>query len=134
MCNELDPRLLDTIRAALPDAMAIYLFGSFARQRQTQHSDMDFAVLGADKYPATKIWDLGQKLAVITGRDVDLVDLRAADTVLRIQVIGKGQCLYQTDQPAVTVFADFVFSDYARLNEERQGILEDIAKRGSVYG
>jgi len=26
------------------------------------------------------------------------------------------------------------FSDYARLNEERAGILADIRQRGSVYG
>ena len=30
-------------------------------------------------------------------------------------------------------FEDFVFASYARLNEERRGILEDIRRRGRIH-
>lgn len=79
-------------------------------------------------------FDLATDLGALLGQDVDLVDLRAAHTVLRSQVIGHGVALYRRDPKQMEAFEDFVFSDYARLNEERAAILEDIRARGSVHG
>ncbi len=53
---------------------------------------------------------------------------------MRMQVISKGQRIYCSNEQSCEMFEDFVFSDYARLNEERAGILEDIGQRGAVYG
>jgi hypothetical protein len=66
-------------------------------------------------------------------RDVDLVDLLAASTVLRAQVIAYGERLYCGAQFACETFENYVFASYARLNEERDAILRDIRQRGQVY-
>lgn len=127
-------RLLDRIRRELPGVIAVYLFGTWGSPHQRKDSDIDLAVLPNTPLDAVACWELAQRLAAEAGKDVDLVNLRTASTVLRAQVIAGGERLYCTDENRCAEFEDFVFSDYARLNEERRGILEDIRRRGSVYG
>jgi hypothetical protein len=67
-------------------------------------------------------------------RNVDLVDLRAVPTDLQAQIVTKGQRHVLTNFEQIESFEDFVYSSYARLNEERKYILADIQQRGSVYG
>jgi hypothetical protein len=52
---------------------------------------------------------------------------------MRMQVISTGICLDAPDEPACREFEMYSYSDYARLNEQRKGILDDIRTRGSVY-
>jgi len=65
---------------------------------------------------------------------VDLIDLSNASTAMRIQIVANGERLYAKNKNEAAIFEDFVYSDYARLNEERAGILQDISSRGTVYG
>jgi len=123
-----------SIQEKLPDVEGIYVFGSTAKGMARPGSDIDLAVLSCTTLPVMDVWLLAQALARDAGMDVDLIDLRSASAVMRMQVITEGQRLICTDDEACTIFEDFVFSDYARLNEERAGILKDIQLRGSVYG
>lgn len=126
--------LVQFIRNHVPDLIAIYLFGSQASRTPHAASDIDIAILPKQELPAPKRWHLAQQIAAKFSREVDLVDLKQASTVMRMQVISKGQHLYCADKPTCEAFEDFVFSDYAKLNEERACILQDIEQRGSVYG
>lgn len=136
--RELSEDELDLIRHTLVreigNLQAIYLFGSLARAEARPDSDVDLGILAHEPLAPERRFDLAQKLAAALGRDVDLVDLRSASAVLRMQVIGRGRPIYRLPEAEVTHFEDFVFSDYARLNEERAGILEDVARRGSIHG
>ena len=60
--------------------------------------------------------------------------LSTASTVLRSQVISTGHRLFAKNTFEQELFEDFVYADYARLNEERAAILADVADRGAVYG
>ncbi len=113
---------------------AIYLFGSAASGQMHANSDIDLAVYAAQRFDRLSLWNVSRKLTVITGRDVDLIDLRSASGVLRMQVVSGGERIFCKNIMACEQFEDVVFSDYARLNEERAGILADIRQRGSVYG
>lgn len=126
--------ILDTLQRAIPDLRAIYLFGSHARGDATPQSDVDIAVLTDRPLEPMERYDIAQALAAAINREVDLLDLRAASTVARIQVLGSGQCLYRSDEQEVGAFEDFAFSDYARLNEERAGILSDVREWGTIHG
>lgn len=130
----LQPDPVQIIRSTLPDVQTIYLFGSQSTGEQHADSDIDIAILLEHTLPETAIWELSQKLAHQYSRNVDLIDLRSASTVMRMQIISKGRRLFCANRTTCEMFEDFVFSDYARLNEERAGILEDIRQRGSVYG
>jgi len=131
---QLQQKIIETICNIVPDCLAIYRFGSWGTVDQRVDSDIDLAVLSADLLDPVGRWDLAQKLAAIAGRDVDLVDLLNASTVLRMQVVSSGERLYCSANTEVERFEDSVFSSYARLNNERRSILEDVKKRGNVYG
>ncbi len=132
--EELLLRLANTLRSALPSVDGVYVFGSVAKGEQTAQSDIDLAVLLASSLPPTDVWNAAQTLAAIAGQDIDLVDLRRASTVLRAQIVAQGRRLYCRDVQVCDEFEDRAFSAYARLNEERRGILDDIRARGTVYG
>jgi hypothetical protein len=54
-------------------------------------------------------------------------------TDLQAQIVFKGKRTLFAEFSQVEVFEDFIFSSYARLNEERRFILVDIQQRGSIY-
>ncbi|GMR00376.1 MAG: hypothetical protein BMS9Abin18_1220 [Zetaproteobacteria bacterium] len=128
------PEIVEKICASLPDVMAVYLFGSAASGKMHPESDIDMAVLADSPIDPEHLWKLAQDIAVMLGVEVVLIDLRQASTVMRMQVVEGGKRLSCRDQAACDAFEDFAFSDFARLNEERAGILEDVERRGVVYG
>ena len=127
-------KLVPKIIRQFPNLLAIYIHGSRAQGQASQDSDLDLALLASNELPARQLWETAQQLASRLGMEVDLLDLRQASTVMQMQVITRGQRLYCQDESACGAFEDLVFSMYARLNEERAGILQDIAQRGSIHG
>jgi len=109
--------------------LALYLFGSEAEGRARPDSDIDLAFLADLAVAPEVVFDTAQALASVLGRDVDLVDLATASTVLRAQVIGNGRLLHESDPLRVGEFEMYVLSDYARLNEERKPVLEAFLER-----
>jgi len=53
---------------------------------------------------------------------------------MRMQVLSNGRRLACFDTEVCDVFEDFVYSDYARLNEERAAIMAGIQERGTIHG
>ncbi len=92
------------------------------------------AVLAPRRLGVTERFDLQEHVAASLGRDVDLVDLQSASTVMAMQVVSTGTVLFDGAPESRGAFEDRTFSSYARLNEERRGILERIASEGTVYG
>lgn len=128
-----DKALIEFAQQAIPNLIALYRFGSHAKEMARPESDVDLAVLARDPIPALRRFELAQELAAQLHRDVDLVDLRTTSTVMRMQVVSTGECLYKVSDRLQGEFEDLVYSSYARLNEERREILNDIRTRGSVY-
>ena len=129
-----DNALIEYISTAIPDLIALYRFGSQAKGTARPHSDIDLAVLSHNSIANLHRFELAQELATRLHRDVDLIDLRAASTVMRMQVLSTGTCLATFDDLARRTFEMYTYADYARLNEERRDILKGIAARGLVYG
>ena len=129
-----DRALIEHLRKSVPGLIALYRFGSQAKGTVRPDSDIDLAVLAHNPIPPMHRFELAQELAIQLHRDVDLVDLRTASTVMRMQVISTGECLDAPNEPTRREFEMYVFSDYARLNEERREILKRISASGLVYG
>lgn len=129
-----DNTLIEFVQQTIPDLIALYRFGSQANGNTRPESDVDLAVLARHPIPALRRFELAQELAAQLHRDVDLVDLRTASTVMRMQVISTGECLDTSDESARREFEMYAYSDYARLNEERREILKRISASGLVYG
>jgi uncharacterized protein len=129
-----DYALVEFFRQVLPNLIVLYQFGSRAKGDIRQDSDVDLAVLTGDPLPTWRRFELAQELAVRLHCDVDLVDLRAASTVMRMQVISTGECLDAPNGPARREFEMYAYSHYARLNEERREILNRVRASGVIYG
>lgn len=133
----LTPRLVQALtgrlREALPNAMALYAFGSRMQGTAGHESDLDLAVLVPGYADPVRLWELAGELTDRAGCDVDLLDLRAASTVMQYQVLTTGRRLWAADHQA-DLFESFVLSEKTALDEARAGLLADIQKEGRVYG
>ena len=67
-------------------------------------------------------------------RSVDLVDLRRASAVMRMQVVASGVAVAVGNAPERERFEIVAYASYARLNEERRAIMDQIAEECTVYG
>jgi predicted nucleotidyltransferase len=126
--------VIEALVNIVPDLKGVYWFGSRADGSARPDSDFDFAFLNT----GTRLSDLAVhslRLALATSldADVDLVDLRAASTVLQFQIISKGRRIYSSDDSFCDTFDLFVYSSYQHLNEGQQEIIQAIRQRGKVY-
>lgn len=126
--------IIELLTERIPHVIAIYQFGSQVHGTASSTSDMDVAILARDPISTEQRFHIAQDLAVQLRRDVDLLDLRATPTVMRMQVLAIGQCLATRDTEAKAEFEMYAYADYARLNEERRELVKGIKERGLVYG
>ena len=122
-----------TLQARLPDLLAVYGFGSRVQGTAGPDSDLDMAVLVAGYADVTLLWQLSGELADIAGCAVDLLDLRAASTVMQYQVVTQGERWWARDAQAA-MFESAILSEKTALDTARAGLLADIRERGTVYG
>ena len=111
------------LKSKLDGVKAIYLFGSYASGLATKKSDIDIAILMDKKIAPVQRWQIESELADELSRDVDLVDLLNASTVMQNQIIQQGICIYD-DEKNACFFEIQVMSMYQHLNEERADILK----------
>lgn len=123
----------DTLLAALPDAWAIYIFGSFARGEEWPGSDLDLAVLLPPSRRIESLLDVRSGVSARVHRDADVVDLRRAGDVLRREVLMDGRTLYVSQPDQVLAWEAAAMSRYARHREEIRDILEDFRRTGVGY-
>lgn len=125
-------QLVALVRAHFPLTLAIYAFGSQVQGSANAQSDLDLAVLVAGYSEPLAMWDVSGQLADVVGCPVDLLDLRAASTVMQYQVITTGRRLWSAGLPA-DLFECFVLSEKTALDEARAPLLADIAATGRIY-
>jgi predicted nucleotidyltransferase len=127
-----DGPLVHAIRAQFPNTLAVYAFGSQIQGTSGPGSDLDLAVLVAGYADPVVLWELAGNLADVAGCPVDLLDLRAASTVMQYQVITTGHCLWSTGLP-VGLFECYVLSEKTALDTARAPLMADIHATGEIY-
>lgn len=128
----IDNRKIEIIKNILSDALApslIYIFGSISKDKVRKDSDIDIAILTDRQIDEYKLFILSQKLADVLKREVDLVDLKKASTVFKIQIIKTGKLIYNSDNLRKMYFQMRAMRDYTLLNEERIEIINKIKSR-----
>jgi uncharacterized protein len=124
----------DTVLAAMPEALAIYVYGSFSRGEDWPDSDLDIAVLLPPEQRIPDLLQLTGDISKCIHRDVDVVDLRRAGDVLRREVLESGRSLFESDPEKVLAWEASAMSRYAHYREEVRDILEDFRRTGIGYG
>lgn len=128
-----DSPLVRAIRTEFPECLAVHVFGSRVTNDAHAQSDLDLAVLLPGYADPARLWNLSESLAGVAGCDVDLIDMRAASTVMQHQILMNGRRLL-AKQPQADLFECFVLSEKTALDEARADLLQDIGKRGRIYG
>ena len=132
--HRLDDAIVATLRERLGDLRAVYRYGSAGGIYQRPDSDLDLAVLAEHRLPFDEQCTLAAALSQLANLDVDLNDMRNLPVTLRVQIVTAGARIYAAHEPEAEEYDSRTLSDYARLNEERRGILEDIRHRGRIHG
>jgi predicted nucleotidyltransferase len=125
--------ILHALQHRVPDLLAVYAFGSQVQGTAGPQSDLDLAVLVAGLADPVSLWGLSGDLADLAGCPVDLLDLRAASTVMQYQVITTGERWWAKDAQA-TLFESAVLSDKTELDTARADLLADIQTTGVIHG
>lgn len=131
--NVIKQQIIDTINAQLNTAFII-LFGSFAKGTSCEDSDIDLAYFSEQHLSSYKLFILAGELATLTGREVDLVDIKHIDTVFTMQIFEQGTPIYIQNENEFTRQKMRAYSMYATLNEQRAGVIEAIKERRRVLG
>ncbi len=132
--SRIDLAIVECLSETVPDLVAVYRFGSTVYGVPHAESDIDVAVLASQPLPVDTWFRAVERLSATLHRQVDLLDLWLASPVLTLQAITRGRVLHDPDAGARIGFEGRVLGEYARLNEQRRGILERIALEGTVYG
>lgn len=127
------PLIVMLLQNRLPNLLAVYVFGSQLSGDADKNSDLDLAVLVAGYADPIDLWDISSDLAELVHCEVDLLDFRAASTVMQYQILTKGDRLFAIDS-SISSYESSLLSEMTALNEARAGVLADIQKDGSVYG
>jgi uncharacterized protein len=125
--------IIQTTQIRLPKLLAIYAFGSRIQCTAGPDSDLDLAVLVAGYAAPLTLWTLASDLAELAGCAVDLLDLRAASTVMQYQIITTGQRWWAKDIQAA-LFEVAILSEKTALDTARAGLLADIQASGTIFG
>ncbi len=125
--------ILRLIRDEIPALAAVYAFGSQVTGDANAESDLDLAVLVEGEVDPVTLWNLAGDIAGLCGCPVDLLDLRAASTVMQYRVITTGERWWNRSG-SVDVYESFILSEKTELDVARAGLIADILEEGRVYG
>ena len=131
----IDPALVArVVEEIFPEALGVWIYGSFADGSARTDSDIDIAIL--PEAPLVYDWDYLARLGDLASRlsrATDLVDLRRVPPLLRFEVFQAGLRIAARDPTACDFFETAAVSAYQRLNVERRDLLQEIRQRGTVY-
>lgn len=129
--------LIALVRDRLPGVWAVYGFGSRVRDGGSGarvDSDLDLAVLVAGYADPVALFDLAGDLSAMAGCPVDLLDLRAASTVMQSQILLSGKRLWAGDALQAGLFEGAMLSEKLYLDQKRSTLMQQVLERGRVYG
>lgn len=125
--------ILQRLQAEFPDLLAVYAFGSRITGDAREDSDLDLAILVAGYADPIRLFQLSGDLTEITACPVDLLDLRAASTVMQYQILTTGQRWWAANTQAA-LYEAAMLSEKTELDMARRPLLEEIETRGTIYG
>jgi hypothetical protein len=126
--------IIETLRNRFSDRAEFgLLFGSFASGRETESSDIDFALyLKLPPKTAEEKIAFFQETADLSLRTVDCIILNSADIIITMQVLFNGELLFNNNPGFFLDFKARKMSEYIDFKYDRK-IIEERMMRGRLY-
>ena len=121
--TELKSELIKALQVSGRVRLAI-LFGSVAKGEETAESDLDIALLMEQELSVEAKMEWIEQLAKLSGRPVDLIDLRVVGEPLLGQIFQTGERLIGSDGEYGKLLSRHLF-DQADFMPYRQRILDE---------
>lgn len=134
LSRDLQQGIVKTISDRLPLATAIYLYGSVVTEMFRADSDVDISVLILEPLTADDVIYFKNTLGLLLRRDIDILDMRRASVEMAFSVLRSSIQIFSADSLLVGLYETALMSMWSDLQIDRREIVEDIAKRGHVYG
>ncbi len=131
--NSIRESVIRYVTDTVPNVLALYHFGSRVQGFANDESDWDFAILVAGYCEVLQLWDWTNHLADIVRAPVDLLDFRAASTVMQYEILIRGQRWWSKDA-RTDLYECAVLNEKLDLDEQRAALLDDIRREGVIYG
>jgi len=125
--------VVELLKIRCPSLQAVYAFGSRIQGNAGPESDLDLAVLVAGYADPHLLWQLAGDLADLAGCPVDLLDFRAASTVMQARILTTGERWWAADSK-IDAYEAAVLNDKLALDAARASLINDIQREGHVYG
>ena len=116
------------------EVSALYLFGSFSRDRANAESDIDIAVLIDKSHLKRKNFESIKKQYYTASpsfslRPVDIVILNTAPTFLKYQVLKTGKLLFDRKRKLRTKFTEEAIIEYLDFKPVQDIYLDAVSRR-----
>ena len=116
------------------EVSALYLFGSFSRDRANAESDIDIAVLIDKSHLKRKNFESIKKQYYAASpsfslRPVDIVILNTAPTFLKYQVLKTGKLLFDRKRKLRTKFTEEAIIEYLDFKPVQDIYLDAVSRR-----
>lgn len=110
------------------DIKLIYIFGSYAKGKNNQNSDLDIAVLLGDYQAFDKINLISEFVGIFKRDDIDVVVLNDANSILKFQVIKYGKVVYMVSEYDKVIFEARTLDEYMDMEffRKRQNQIVDM--------
>ncbi len=134
--NSLDLRVvyaaqLNRLAGVLGDVQLAVLFGSAVSGALREDSDVDLAVMYTSPLGADRLIRLVGEVSAVFGRPVDLVDLRRAGPIIKMQVLQNGCPVLINDRDAFERFRMYTPSEYSDFKLCRRPAEENLKAWGA---
>lgn len=116
------------------DVECTIVFGSYAKSTQTKESDIDIAIKIKGGISKEELHKLNIQLEEVLKKDVDLIDLDNANSVLKYEIIYSGTPIYIKSQYYYDLYMIEVCNEFLDVNEDREQIVKRIVAGGEIYG
>lgn len=113
-----------------PEVAAVYLFGSYARNRPRFTSDVDIAVIlvKCDKANLERLQYM-LDLARMLRKDIHPVIMNTANEELLTQIFSKGRCIQVNDAKALSRFRSSAFAKIAEFGYYRESLQTGLIRK-----
>jgi uncharacterized protein len=121
------------VEEIFPEALGVWVYGSFADGSARRDSDVDIAILPDQPIDSWSRFERAQDVAARLHRDVDLVDLNVVSDLLCYEATARGIRVAARDPERCDQFEVTSMAKYLDQRHMLRGWMQDIQDRGTVY-